>query len=356
MALAMSAAAYGQTAPPVDPALSADEAYSLARERYDERRFEESLALLQHAQRRTPHAAHVFEIARTLEELGRLADARDAFLRVLDQPGADDAVMRLAQAAAERLGPSVTQAIVRLDRAPPGALLQLDDGVVGDPTQERVLRPGRHTLCVRTASADRLSCWSRVLAAGVRVTWPPAARPATRGTIDLTATTLAELHVRAIDGQALFLDTRGVTTLELDAGAHKLELTGPHTPAWRTSADVAAGGAVSLTRESVTPPDEPPSAGVGPGPWIVLGTGGAALVAGVVLLIVDSGARGSLEDSHGEVNSSGFVSGITQVDARADYDQADVMRASGATLTAVGGTAVVSALIWWLAGGSDATP
>ncbi len=81
----------------------------------------------------------------------------------------------------------------------------------------------------------------------------------------------------------------------------------------------------------------------GPGPWIVTGVGGAAVAAGVVLLVLT------------QLDMDTVASGTRWTDIQGAHDRVPVFSVTGWTLLGVGVAAVAGGLIWAAVGGSSDT-
>jgi len=93
--------------------------------------------------------------------------------------------------------------------------------------------------------------------------------------------------------------------------------------------------------------DAPASDVPGPGPWIVLGVGGAAVVAGAVLLGLAAADVATVEGVTRE-------SGTAWSDVEAAYGRSETESIAGAVLLGVGGAAAVAGVVWVVAGSSSA--
>ncbi len=87
--------------------------------------------------------------------------------------------------------------------------------------------------------------------------------------------------------------------------------------------------------------------GADPAPWIVLGVGGAAAVAGAVLMGVAAGEAGRV---------TGAPDGARWEELEGAASGAEAMWAAGLVLLGVGGAAMVAGLVWGIAGGGEDRP
>jgi tetratricopeptide (TPR) repeat protein len=109
----------------------------------------------------------------------------------------------------------------------------------------------------------------------------------------------------------------------------------------------------TTTRVEPTPPDTAPidrtppivaapSNDAGPGPWIVVGVGGAAVVAGAVLLAVAAADVAAVE---------GASPGTRWSEVRGAYDRSEAESIAGGVLLGVGAAAAAAGVVWAVAGG-----
>lgn len=89
------------------------------------------------------------------------------------------------------------------------------------------------------------------------------------------------------------------------------------------------------------------SGGGDPAPWIVLGVGGAAAVAGAVLMGVAAGEAGRV---------TGAPDGARWEELEGTASGAEALWAAGLVLLGVGGAAMVAGLVWGIAGGGEDRP
>ena len=359
-ALVLSATvAMAQPEPPPDGSVSADRAYQTARALYDSLDYEHSLRWLRYAHRKEPRAAFLFGIGRTLEAMGRLKEAHQAYRDVLARPRLGSGARKQARAAIERLAPLIDQVMVRFRDLPDDVTLQLDGRVLPDLRAEQALKPGPHQLCVRQESPARLRCWRRELPSGHRVDWPPKGDRGVRGALVLPTDGSA---LRSLDGLPMLLDVRNIAELELDVGTHEVVVAGADGKTTKREVDLRPGSPVRLGGEpdrQPSQPDQPAHVGVGVAvpfspphrpnpvaPWILQAGGIATLASGAVLLVVQTAIRSGLDESRKEVDELGAIVGVTQREAQEGYADADAFRVAGGVLIGVGAAAVVASVLW----------
>lgn len=85
------------------------------------------------------------------------------------------------------------------------------------------------------------------------------------------------------------------------------------------------------------------ASGAGPAPWIVVGVGGAFLVAGVALLVVT------------QVDLDAVSSGTRWADIEGAYDRVPILSATGWSLAGAGLAAIAGGLIWAAVGNNGGT-
>ncbi|MCK6552599.1 hypothetical protein L6R52_42625, partial [Myxococcota bacterium] len=96
----------------------------------------------------------------------------------------------------------------------------------------------------------------------------------------------------------------------------------------------------------------------GPGiaPWIVVGSGGAAIVTGGVLWLVQSSRLSSLDDKIAQTDASGLIVGTTPSEVSSEVSGINTLRVVSGVLVGVGVAAAGGGLAWWLFGGSGSAP
>lgn len=155
-------------------------------------------------------------------------------------------------------------------------------------------------------------------------------------------------------------DLTSHATLPLAVGAHDVVLRAPDGRSARAQVTVHGGETAELslaigvpepvatgpseTRAPPRPP--PPSSDPGPGPWILVGAGGAALIAGAVLV----GLGASEADA---VN--GAPAGTEWADLAPRYDRIVPYEGIGIALLAIGAGCVAGGLAWQLGSSSGSS-
>lgn len=324
------------------------EDYEEARRAYERGDYHRALEDLRRAVRKDEQPVYVYNIGRTLEAMGRYAEAYQEFLRARALPGAAEDLRELARAGVERLASLHDRATVRLQGILDGELVQIDDQVVVDTAKDQVLAPGRHQLCVTSADGARTSCWARTLPPGVRTSWPPAAPAATRGELALPDDGVEAL---SLDGAALVADAAKLRTVEVDVGRHEVVLLGPGGARARREVDVLSGRRVVLAAPAAaepgvasTAPHLPPPS---PWPWAAAGSGTAAILAGAALFVVAASER-DVETFRVEGVDVPVTKELSQREHADDWRTARNLDTAGGILTGIGVAALATAVVVWL--------
>lgn len=338
-------------AEPPDSRLTASEAAARARAAFDAGKHDRAIELLELAYRKAPKPVYVYNMGRVLDAAGRYGDAHAKFLLVLAQPDTPANLRRLCEAQVSRLEPRRSKASLRIRRAE-GEVVQLDGALIADPTRERSLSPGQHTLCTLTAGGDGLACWRRSLIVGRATTWPPPVTPGERGEVDVSA--VAPLQALTIDGMVVQLPLSKVRLVSLDIGPHALVLE-PAAGKPRRIDTALKPGRIVIEPLSSTPPHvgigatgTSTSVDRGAGPWVLAGVGGAALASGVAVLVAGVLESADIESSERQRRDDGAIEGITQAEARSGRDHASTLVLSGVITAAIGAAALAGGLTWGL--------
>ena len=344
---------HAAAAEPPDSELGATEAADRARLAFDEGRHDDALRLLELAHAREPKPVYLFNMGRVLDAAGQYGQAHAKFLLVLAQPDTDAELRQLSELHITRLEPKRHRAVVVLTLQP-GAVAQVDGGLVADPATERTLDPGAHQLCVLAPGAAGAACWRRHLQAGRRVRWPPETDASTRG-----ALTLPEGEVpRAVrvDSVSLRFPLDRLVALELDIGEHEVAVRWGDRPASVSLVIVQPGSRVPLRRSDpvteigVSAPGANVVADPSPavGGWVIAGVGGGALLAGVGLIVAAAVEGGSLDDRERSRGAGGAIDAITQAEASAGRDRVATFQTTAIILAATGAAALGAGLTWAL--------
>jgi hypothetical protein len=175
LAISTSATAPASAQPVDESQLFAQQHYERGRELYREGRFEDALASFRASYELVPSPNSYLYVARSLRGLERLAEAVEAYERVVRtaQLGADpryEETMDAARAEAAAIAPSIGRVILRVDALPDGSEVTLDERSV--PLEAIGLAlpvmPGRVTAVIRAPGRDPVSS-SADVAAGAEV-------------------------------------------------------------------------------------------------------------------------------------------------------------------------------------------
>lgn len=255
--------------PPADLTEQAKQLYQLGAEAFTAQRNADAIYYFRQAERLVPSGKLTYNIALAYDEMGDTGNAlREYRAFQAQEPGSvhhDEAQERIVKLEAELAKLGVQQ--LRVVSEPPGALLRIDDGVVGVTPWVGELPPGQHELQVEHAGHQPRS--SRVVlsaqhAADVQLTLSPTPPP-------------EPAHPSALSRiQPLSWTFLGVGVASL-AGGIGFELSRA------TSSERAgrAGSAESVARAQGAA-DAKQMASL-----LLLGAGGAFVVGGGVLIVLD---------------------------------------------------------------------
>ena len=344
----------GAQPPPLPPPVSETSAARVAehaRAAFEREDYAEALRLLDEAHRLEPKPVYVYNMARSLERLGRLREAHAMFLRMRATSGAAPNLSRLAEAQISKLAPLIEKAVVRLTGAAMDALVLLDGVVVTDVDQDRTLTPGLHDLCVVSADGAGVSCWQREAPKGARSVWrvlPEESRPSAT----LGWTPRADVVALGLDGHPLPVALDSLRRVEVSAGEHVVELTLANQDVWRLVLQAVPGATYPLgaaldgelvpgLRATHVVWEEP---GPGPWPWVLVGSGVAVLAGGAVLVALGAADAATVEDAG--KRADGVTYGLSQKEAYELLDRADGETGGGAAMIVVGAGLAVGGVLW----------
>lgn len=321
------------------------EAYQRARAAFTKEDYPEALQWLRHANALSPKAEYVYNMGRSLEEMGRLREAHDQFLLVKAQPDVSEDLKRLAQARVEALAPLRDRALLRWGTLGPGATAQIDAELIADATGERPLKAGRHQICVLSDAGARLRCWRRDLRAGFRADVPLSGA---RATIVWPAG--ADAKSLTLGGHRMLVDPAALKTIEVDPGSHQLGVELASGQARQIALSLLPDATHRLSLDA----EEKPEGGGGPGPagWIVGGVGVAAMGVGVALMLDAESQRVGLEDDLVR-DADGVIISTTQVADAQAFEDADDQTLVGGVLMGAGAALALTGVILLATGGSE---
>lgn len=328
-------------------------------------------------------AALVDEMARVPDALELVEENRSAYLRAL---------MLLAHAAREddddvRAEPWLRR-VVDFDRTwqsapaewPPAVRAQLDQVRGGAaPTGEGTLtvrvaregcvvtvdgrartenvRAGSHRVAVTCAQSARVRVVDVAAGATVTVTVDPrldaaldlSSLPGLRYATDAdraaNVTNDAAALGAALGAQRVVtVDVASVRVIEVGSGRAVAEVA-------PGAVDLEARVGAALRGESAVvaaPPPTTPSVRRGPGaaPWVLVGVGGAVMVAGGALLAASVGALGDVEALCPGYRC-GALDGAQRTSAQESYDRARTLNTAGWVTLGVGAAAAVGGVVWY---------
>lgn len=310
--------------------------------------------LLQQAYDKEPQPELLNNMGRVLEDLGRYADAHDAYRKVADDPRAPSDLRSLDAARMAALRPKLGRAWLTADLKPPAAWIRTSGGRLSAGSDGEFGVPAGNQL-IEVISPDGTLVYlvALDLKAGrrtelqVNLTKPPA----DYATLDVRA--LPSGRSLVVDGHVV-ADARGLRPhhVWLPAGSHRLTVgssdarvtLAPGQSAMLADLVDLSGGSVEKPRTSDGP---------GAAPWIVVASGGALVLAGGITLYHAETLRQEIDDLPRD--ERGVIIGMTQVEVDDQLDQADTETLVGAILMGVGGVAAISGIVWGVAGsaGSD---
>lgn len=254
------------------PTARADEAEDLntaGKIQYGRGELEEALGSFRAAFRATPRPKYLVNVARTLDKLGRPAEAADAWRAYL--PAAEGAEAQTARAELVRLCAAAGRAVLHVEASEPGAAIRLN----GAPLE------GPPLLCLPPGEA-RLAATAGPLVAEQAVPLRAGQEHAARLAL---APAPGRLAVRAAGPARVSVDGRDVgeapVQVPVASGApHRVDVTASGRPPWSVTVTPAAGETLELEAwaEAVEPPADEVQWG-----WVTLGASAAAVVAGGVL-------------------------------------------------------------------------
>lgn len=320
------------------------EAYEAALAAYEAKQYDVALTKLQEAYSLAPKAIYLYNSARVLEQQGNLSGALETILRAKAHDDLDDTLRALCDQGLRRLDPVKDKAVVRFGSLPPGTTVQLGREMVLDLTGEVIVSPGATVICAFAPAGTEVRCERRQLAAGRRIVWTPGSSVQLQSALeqDLGAT----LRGLALDGTTILVDWEKVRRLVVSGAVWDMKLTLADGRSVDVSPTLLPGSKYTLSTliaqaersgEPAVGTIEPGAAaevGPGVGPWILVGTGGAAIVAGVSLLVAAEVTKGP-------------SSGATQRSAERAWDDARTLNISGWTVGAVGLAALCGGLGWY---------
>ncbi len=337
---------HAQEAPASGAASEAQRAYEEARAAYQRCDMDAAIEHLRAAIKLQPDPVYVYNLARAEETAGRLGDAYTTFLRARAMPTITEDLRELATAGVERLASVRTVAVLDLSGFVEGSLIQLDGDLVADPSAAQRLQPGDHQVCALSPARDRMSCFQRSLAAGVRVAFPPAGglRSAMSWPSTVAATSLT------LGGYRLLLPVAEVREVELDSGRTAVHLRVASGPGFRGDVELLPGGRQVLKMDDAAGGESQASSGggAGVGPWILGGVGVAVLGTGAALWGVSAGVAGA--PSTETIGGLEVSRGKSQKQRQADWEEAQMQQLAGVVLVGLGAAALVGGVVWVIVG------
>lgn len=321
------------------------EAYEAALAAYEAQHYDIALTKLQQAYSLAPRAIYLYNSARVLEQQGDLSGALETILRAKAHDDMDEPLRALCDQGLVRLNPLKDKAVVRFGQLAPGTAVQVGHEMILDVSGDTVVSPGATVICLSEPGGDEVRCERRRLAAGRRIVWSPGSNVRLQSTLeqDVGAT------VRAIDldGTTLLVDWLRVRRLHVSgavsdvglslADGRSIHLTTALVPGTKRALSALISPTerpVETAQAAVATEPDAGAGGPGVGPWVLVGTGGAAVLAGVSLLVAAEVTKGP-------------ATGATQRDAENDWNQAATLSVSGWSVGAVGLATLCGGLGWY---------
>lgn len=295
-------------------------------------------------------------IAWLLAALGRYDQAVDTYRSIAADPAVPARLRQLDRARVAELTPKLQHAWLRVTA--PQSSLQVD-GKAAAIGAEVAASPGQHVVVIR-----RLGMRDAILrtveltrARRLDLALDPSALDPDSGRLLLEGLELSELGV---DGHVM--DARGLRTLRLRAGEHRLRLLSSGRQPVELTVAVKPRSTLSLTAllagDAPQYSPEPnlvtdaPGPNLGPPITTVLG----AVLGGVAtgLLVYAEADRDTVRDATREAD--GTITALTLREADALERRANQNATIGLVFAGAGAAALISGLIWWLAGDDEAPP
>lgn len=334
----MSAWALAQPAAPAEPFEEALEEARAARQAGDSRA---ALAALERAWsiERAPSVGYNIAVVR--EQLGDYRGAHGVLGEVLAQEALPEAVRTRAEARYEALAPKLRAAFVTLEAGESRVVAEVGGRPIPRAPEVLTLEPGLHPLRIRGET------WLALLEVEL-----PAGRLTS---LAATPPELPVLDVRGAPGDSLLLDgvaiaLRGqgpaLERLHLPAGEHDLVLA-PGTAPIPLRLAPGQRATLALVRDRV------PAEGPGAGPWVLVATGAAALVAGSVLVAVAWDKQAALDEALRDPPLP--FETFSQAEAQRRQDEANGLGTAGIASLGVAGASLAAGLGWLAASPGERT-
>ncbi len=326
------------TPPPTYEALL--ELASGARSRED---WSAALDFLHRAYALRPSPQLLNNIGRTLEELGRYADAHGAFERVANDANAPTDLRALDAARAGALKYRLGSAWVIVEAAAEAVRIDGEVRTLAKDTEIEV-PPGVRFFEYTIMKGSAIVLRATTLPAGLRFRVYESLDPAESAVLDLAGATADELHV---DGYRIRADVRSLAQVHLTPGAHTLSVVRGGKPSVPTKVTLnARGTAVLASLLPVIDPawDPDPNRNLG---WKI-GVGAIGLVlAGIgTWLVVDAANERDALEERLSANALGLVQGTSFSSAEDEESIINRRRGAGIALLSVGLATGAGAAIW----------
>ncbi|MCB9787061.1 MAG: tetratricopeptide repeat protein [Deltaproteobacteria bacterium] len=323
---------------------------------------EQALELLEEAHRLAPdEPLYTYHLGHLQERLGFNAGALQSLTSVLGHPGLDPALRELAATKVEVLQRVADKAVLRLRTIPREMRVQVDEQALWESRPDLPVAPGVHLVCVIDRDSVKGRCWHLELVAGRRFDWTEGGPTGERAFLhwpgEPSATRLY------LDRYPLIVDLSHLDTLEVDAGTVD-GAVGYATGEDRFRFPIAAGELQDIPTRSAPrvvasgseadatalyARSERHARRVGPVPWIVAGTGLAAVAVGAVFLAGGASDRRAVEDARASSPGGGLpVSSLSYAEAARRWDDGNSKTRLGGALVGVGAGLAAGGVLWWV--------
>ena len=306
---------------------------------------ERALDLLRRAYAIDPLPELLNNIGRTLQDLGRYAEAAEAYRKVTADPKADAKLRSLDVERLATLAGKLERGWIRVTIRPPDAWVAIDgEDRPSEADDELGVSPGRHAVVLRAVRSPEVVVRLVDVPAGRRVTVAEdlAIIPAEDGRLGLDDEGAAA-HL-SIDGHGIAAGPAPIRGVRLKAGRYEIRFGGPDAATW--AVDLHARTRVELSASGRMGAPVPDVAAVPrrTGAWIALGVGLGMAGAGAGLLAWGAADRARIDDA--EKDGRGVVVGMTRAEAQDLDASAHDKTLAGAVLVGVGAAGVLAGVLW----------
>jgi len=299
---------------------------------------ERTLALLREAHALQPRPELQNNIGKILEELGRYAEAAEAYTVVVDDRAADEKLRALDAARLRVVRPKSRLCWLFVSSAAEARRVLVD----GDQPEigEAEYSPEFHFFEMRSQARGEVSVMVRTLPRGRRV----AVADVVKGSLSAQA----RLHFAGltsppkgvrIDGYRVRAPMADAKVIYVEPGRRFVEVELAEGPWIRREVELVAGQPIDVVEWL----EVDAAAGVSPWSALLIGAGAGAAAAGGTLLSIASSERSRVT---GAEQLDGRVVGLSHAEALTIEERADDRATAGAVLLGVGSAALTAGLVW----------